>query len=459
LPASGGGVTGDPPVGGASEDAALSTAGPATGGPATSGPAIAGPAGTGGTPSESGAHRHRWLVGVLFFLATVVGVVAVLAVWANRQALNTDNWTNTSSQLLENQEVQHAVAAYAVSQLFASGVVQAEIKSALPGQLQALAGPLSSGLQQLAGQIAPRVLASSQVQAAWRQANRSAHTVLLRIINGGGSLASTNGGVVTLNLHAIVDQLAASLGAQSQVAAVRSKLAGNAGAVQGAAGAAGITLPPASGQLVIMRSSQLKTVQNIASDIKGLALVLPIVTFALFILAVWFSVGRRRQALRRTGWCFVGIGLLVLVARRLGGNAIVDGLVKNPANKAAGHEVWTIATSLLYDIAVALVIYGLILVVAAWLAGGTRPARWLRRVLAPTLRERPVAAYAAAFGVLLVVVVWGPTPATRQIAYIILFAVLLVLGIEALRRQTAREYPEPHTTGTTEVASASELGP
>jgi len=402
-----------------------------------------------GVASEvDGPRRRRWLVGGLFVLATLVGVVAVLAVWANRQALNTNNWTTTSSRLLANPEVQSAVGSYAVAQLFASGVPQAEIKSVLPQKLQAVAGPLSSGLEQLAEKVAPRVLASAQVQTLWREANRSAHATLLKIINGGGSLASTNGGVVTLNLHAIVDQLASALGAQSAVSAARSQLAGNAGAVQGAAGKVGITLPPATGELVIMRSSQLKTVQDIAADIKGLALVLPILSLLLFALAIWFARGRRRQALRLTGWCFVGVGLLVLLARRLGGNAIVDGLVKNPDNRPAGHEVWTIGTSLLYSIAVALLAYGLVLVVAAWVAGDTRPAVAVRRWLAPTLRERPAAAYGAVFGVLLLVIVWGPTAATRQIAYIVLFVVLLVLGVEALRRQTAREFPPAHIEGT-----------
>jgi hypothetical protein len=399
-------------------------------------------------PSAGGGpRRHRWLVGVLFGLATLVGVFAVLAVWANRQALNTDNWTSTSSQLLANPQVQTAVASYAVAQLFASGVPQAQIKAVLPPKLQGVAGPLTSGLEQLAEKVAPRVLASAQVQTLWRAANRQAHTTLLKIINGGGSVASTNGGVVTLNLHAIVDQLASALGAQGAVSAARSKLQGNAGAVQGAASQVGVTLPPATGELVIMRSSQLKTVQDIAADIKGLALVLPIISFLLFGLAVWFARGRRRAALRTTGWCFVGVGFFVLLVRRVGGNEIVNALVKNPENRPAAHDVWTIGTSLLYHIAVALIVYGLVLVSAAWVAGDTRPARWLRRTLAPTLRERPAAVYAGVFGVLLVVVVWGPTPATRQVGYIVLFVVLLVLGVEALRRQTAREFPAVAAAG------------
>ena len=99
-------------------------------------------------------------------------------------------------------------------------------RQVLPKQLQPLAGPAAAGLQQLAGSAAPKVLASPQAQAAWVQANIAAHKELLKVLNGGGPVASTKAGVVTLNLHALVSQLAATLGISSQVAAVQSKLAG-----------------------------------------------------------------------------------------------------------------------------------------------------------------------------------------------------------------------------------------
>lgn len=392
--------------------------------------------------APQGPRRRRALITTIFVLATIIGIAAAHAVWLNRQALNTDNWTATSTQLLANQEIQTAVAAYAVDQLFSSGVPEAKIKAALPPQLQPLAGPVTSGVEQLAGRVAPRVLASSQVLALWRQANRAAHTTLLRIINGGGSLASTNGGVVTLNLHAIVNQLAAAVGVQAQVASASAKLKANSGTVQAGANQLGITLPPADGRLVILRAKQLKTVQDISKGIKGLALILPILSFALFALGVWLSEGRRRVALRRVGWCFVFTGLFVLLDRRLAGNDVIDALVKNPDNRPAAHQVWEIATTLLYDIGAALIVYGLVIVVAAWLAGHTRPATALRRALAPTLRERPAVAYVAVYAALLLVILWGPTPATRQLPYIIGFIVLIAVGVEALRRQTAREFPE-----------------
>jgi hypothetical protein len=276
----------------------------------------------------------------------------------------------------------------------------------------------------------------------------------MKIINGGSSLATTHGGVVTLNLHAIVAQLGTALGVQPQVAALQSKLQANAGTVQAGASKAGITLPPSSGQLVIMRSGQLKTVQDVAGAIKGLALVLPLLAFALFILAVWLSKGRRRQALRTTGWCFVAIGLVVFLDRRVAGNLVIDALVKNPVNNPAGREVWAISTTLLYDIAAALVVYGLVFVAAAWLAGSTRPAKALRRALAPTLRAHPASAYVIAYAALLLVILWGPTPATRQIPYIIGFIVLLAAGVHALRRQTATEFQDAQTGDTMRTVSA-----
>jgi cytochrome b561 len=393
-------------------------------------------------PPVAAPRRHRVLVGTLFVLATVIGIVAVLAVWANRQALNTDNWTDTSSQVLANKQVQSALSAYMVGQLFSSGVVEAQVKSALPPRLDGLAGPITGGLLQVAGNLAPKVLASPQVQGAWRNANHAMHASLMKVINGGGSAVSTHGGVVTLNTRALIDQLAKELGVQEQVAAARSKLQANAGKIKGAATQAGVALPSSTGHLVIMRSSQLKTVQNLASAIKGLAIVLPLVAFALFALAVWLAKGRRRRALRMTGWCFVGIGLVTLLMRRVLGNYIVNALVKDPSNKPAVHDVWTIATTMLYDIAVVLLVFGLIFVFAAWLAGHTRPATSLRRAMTPTLRDRPAVAYASAFAVLLLVVVWGPAPAFRQLGYIIAFAVLLALGVHTLSRQAVGEFPD-----------------
>jgi hypothetical protein len=390
-----------------------------------------------------GARKHRVLVTVLLVVALVCGLFAMFAVWANRQALNTENWTNTSSELLANKNIQNAVGAYLVDELFTSVDVKAELQQALPPQAAALAGPASAGLRQFADRVAPQLLARPRVQAAWRTANQAAHKQLLNLINGGGSVVSSSGGDVVLNLHPLVDQLASSLGVSAQVNAGRSKLQSSKG--QAATGAAqqklGVTTPASSGQLVIMRSSQLATYQDVAKAIKGLAVVLTALTLILFALAVWLAGGWRRVALRRVGWCFIALGVLVLLGRRVVGNRVVDSLVANESVKPAVHSTWTIGTSLLYDIAVAMFVYGTIIVLSAWLAGPTRSATAVRRFLAPPLRYRLGETYAVLAGVFALVLLWGPTPALRKPLGILLLAALLVLGVEVLRRQVAREFP------------------
>ena len=263
------------------------------------------------------------------------------------------------------------------------------------------------------------------------------------MLNGGGPVVSTKSGVVTLNLHTLVSQLAATLGVSSQVAAVQSKLQGSTGASARAAAQKklGITLPPANGQLVIMRSNQLGTAQDIANAVKHLAIVLPAIALLMFALAVYLARGRRRRTLRTSGWCFVLIGVVLLLIRRIGGDAVVNGLVKVPSNKPAVHDVWNIGTSLLFALAVAMIVYGIVIVAAAWLAGPTRAATATRKLMAPSLRESPAVAYSAVGAVLLLVVLWGPTPAFRNIWWILLFALLLAFGVTMLRRETAREFP------------------
>ena len=153
--------------------------------------------------------------------------------------------------------------------------------------------------------------------------------------------------------------------------------------------------------------------QDIANAVKSLAIVLPAIAILPFALAVFLARGRRRRTLRTSGWCFVLIGVVLLLIRRVAGNQVVDVLVKVPSNKPAAHQVWNIATSLLFSLAVALIAYGIVIAAAAWLADPTRPATAVRKSFAPSLRDSPAVAYSVVGGLLLLLILWGPTPAFR----------------------------------------------
>jgi hypothetical protein len=388
--------------------------------------------------------RHRWLVGSVLTLAVIIGVLACLSVWVKRQVFDNSHWTSTSSQVLADPKVQDALGTVLVTQLFNSVDVAGQLKSLLPSGAEGLAAPAAAGLRQLALQAAPEVLALPQVQDAWRNANSAAQKQLVTILNGGGKTVSTQNGEVTLSLGQLVAQIGQQIGVNVQAAQINSALS-SAGAQSAQAAAKqklGITLPATTGTIVLMKSSELKTAQDLVKAIKGLSILLPLIAFALFILAVWLAQGWRREAVRAVGWSFVAIGLIVILARRLLGNEVVDALVKVPENKPAVHDAFDIATTLLYDIAVAMITYGLVFVVAAWSVGPTRAATSLRRTIAPTMRLHVGRAYAAAALALLLVIIWGPFPSTRQLLPLIGMAILLALGVRTMQHQAVAQFPD-----------------
>src|SRR5829696_3019637 len=115
-----------------------------------------------------------------------VALALILAVWVNRQVLNTDNWTSASSQMLESPAVQSQLSAYLVDQLYANVDVEAQIREALPPRLQPLAGPAAGLLRDRIELRATQVLARPETQERWENANRRAHTALMRVIDGDG---------------------------------------------------------------------------------------------------------------------------------------------------------------------------------------------------------------------------------------------------------------------------------
>lgn len=362
----------------------------------------------------------RWTASrALVVLGALVAILAILALWVSRQALETDQWTKTSSKLLQDPAIQTVVSGYLVDQLYANVDVAGQLRAALPPRAQPLAGPAAGALRNAAQDVTKAALGRPRVQQAWEQANRRAHQTLVKVIEGGGNVVSTQGGVVTLDLKALLEEVAARTGIGARVAA---------------------KLPDSAATITILRSSQLDTIQKIGKALKPLAAVLVLAMLGCFAGAIALVPGRRRTALRACGIALVVAGLGALVVRKFAGNAVVDNLATTAAVKPAVESVWRIGTSLLVGVAVASVVYGVLVVVGAWLAGPMRLAVRVRRALAPYLANWRVA-YGALAVVALLVLLWGPTEGTRRVLPALALIALTVAGFELLRRQVRAEHP------------------
>ena len=314
------------------------------------------------------ARRRTILVWVLLVLGTIVILVGSLTLWVKRQALDTDSWVNTSSELLEDDDVRGALSIYIVDELYSNLDPQGTLEDQLPENLQGLAGPLAGALRQPAVEAVDNFLQRPRVQDLWANANRAAHEALLRILEDDTrESVSTAGGVVTLDLRTLIVRIGEELGFGEQLDS---------------------RLPEGAGQVTVLESDQLEAAQKGVKAIKVLSWVIVFVAIALFAGAVWLARGRR-ETLRYVGAALLLVGILLLVIRRAVGNYIVDALASGESIRDAVGSTWIIGTDLLAEVAWALIIYGIVILLGAVLAG---PMRYARSAANGTRAELPRAA-------------------------------------------------------------------
>ncbi len=364
---------------------------------------------------------RRRLVRALVVLGSVLAFLSVFAIWTERQALNTGDWVETSGRLLQNETIREAVGNYLVDQLYENVDVEKKVSEVLPTDTKDLAGPVAGAVRQFAGDGADQVLKSSTAQELWKEANRTTHEQLLAVLEEKEGTVATEEGEVTLNLGSLVTNLADQVGIGADLAE---------------------ELPEDAGQITILRSDQLKTAQDVVVGIKGLALLLSLLTFLALGLAIYLARESRWVTVLFCGIGLIAAGFAVIVAREVAGGIVVGQLVDEESVKPAAEATWAIGTSLMTSIATTVIVVGVLFGVAGWLASPTESAASTRRVLAPTLREHAAYVYAA---LAVVVGIWflsAPTQNLRSFLTTLAIAGFAAFGIHELRKQAAEEFPE-----------------
>jgi len=351
----------------------------------------------------------------LLILGTLFWTGAGFGVWANRQALDTNQWVDTSSELLEDEEIRQALGFFIVDRLFDSEAVQERIEEVLPTRLDPLSGPAAAGLKELARRNAPRVLGTNVALQAWEKANKVAHSALIRLVES--DLAS---GEVSLDLKGLFEQIASATGLPTDALD---------------------RLPPEVAELQIASGEDLQTARDMLDLFETVVWVLLALGVASFAGAVALS-GDRRRAFVRVGGCLMFAGIAIVAVRRLAGDAVVNALADAPNAHAVADDVWGIGTSLMLDVAGGTFLFGLFVVTGAWLAGPGRRATAVRRTSAYPLREHAGFVRAGLGAAILLLVIWGPVPWTQRLWGIAIFTVIAFLWLEWIRRRTLEEFPD-----------------
>jgi hypothetical protein len=387
-------------------------------------------------PPKGGAKASRTRL-LLARLLTVVGilliVVSALANFVKREALDESQFRDTSRALIADEAIRNQVAATLVDELYANVDVSGALSQKLPTNLQGLSGPLSGVVREAANRTAVSLLARPRVQDAFVGASSLAQQQFIAVLDNNTRVLDTTGGKVVLDLRPIVLRLGDRFGFLGDLST---------------------QIPPDRARVTILESDQLKTAQDLTRALRFVADWIWVLALAAWAGAIWLARGRRRIEVRAIAIGVVVAGFLVLLVRSLTGRYFVDHLVRSESVRPAASDAFAIITRLLKGAGWTAVIIGVVALVGVWLTGPGRRATSARRWLAPYLRRWEVA-YGVLVGAYLLLIWWQPTPQFGFWRNVIVFFVLALIGLEAIRRLTLREFPDAEPTDAVAAAGGA----
>ena len=371
-------------------------------------------------PAPVASRRRLIAARVLTVVAVLLVVVSALANFVKREALDRSQFRATSRQLIADKTVRDEVAVTLVDQLYANVDVAALLRQRLPSNLQPLSGVIAGVARDATVRSAQRLLEEPQVQDAFVTASSHAQRQFVAVLDGNHTLVETSGGRVVLDVRPLLLDLGDRF-------AIVSNLQSR--------------LPATAGRVTILESDQLKTAQDGTRLLRFVADWIWVFALLAAAGAVWLARGRRRNEVRALAIGLLVAGILILIARSLIGRYVVGHLVTTESVRPAAAAAYGILTGLLKGAGWTAIIVAVVALVGIWLSGPRPHATAARHALAPYLRRPEVAFSALVVGYLLLLW-WRPTPQFGFPLTVLIWFALALVGLEALRRQAAREFPD-----------------
>lgn len=304
--------------------------------------------------NRAGGLRDRWRQ---FIIVVCVGLAAALLVtgnilfWSARTLIDDKKYNAAVAPLIEQPEVQSAIAHYATAQIYQRVNIEQVIIDVLPPRAEIIAPALSGQVRNLTEQSLKRLLGNERIQSVWNESQQRAHQRLINFIR-------TSKGDGTIKLDDVYQQLTANLG-QTKLSFL-----------------AGTQLPDSVGTIQVVDAEWLPAARNIINNIDTYRLWAVLLFLVLCGVALWLSKNRRKF--------IVSLGLVIalsmlisLISIRLVMASTVNHTVA-VYQPAAQVVVDQLSQSLILQTRTLLLI-GLFTSFLAWIGGPYKPARLLRK--------------------------------------------------------------------------------
>jgi hypothetical protein len=403
---------------------------------------------------------------VLITLGCVLAPISVLGVWGANQVGNTDRFVANMSPLISEPPIQQALSAKITAQITSrvdvkalTAQTSAQLASAhlprLAALVQQFQGPIANGINSFISTVVARAVASPAMAVLWVNGLRVAHQGVVRVLSGqgNGALDVVNGQVV-LNIGPLITQVKDTLIARGLSAAAH--------------------IPTVNATFPLFEAPNLEKAQSGYRLLQTLKWVLPILSLVLLAVGIWLARSRRRGLLGAAlGFAasMLVLAAALAIARGIYLNSVPQSVL--PSNAAAA--LYDTLVRFIKEALRALLVLGLVVAAAAFLAGPTTLAVRTRRGVASGIgwlsargeragvRTGPVGVWFAAHKMALrvgavviaalIFVFWGQI----SVALVIWLVVLLLVALGLIELIAGR--PQPAQPAAAAPAQPVQPGP
>jgi len=311
---------------------------------------------------------------LIFVIAAALTPLAMLGNWGHATVVNSEQFLATVGPLAESPQVQaavsEAVSAAIVKQVDTTSIVGDFLGGLLNNdQLSAsLSAPIAAGVNKLIGEIVQGFIASDAFQKVWVTLAGATQKSVVAILQGG------NEGPIQMK----GDQLVLDI--SDLLTAVQSQLV-----AQGVSLADKVTVPASDRQIVLFEAPVVAQLQFVYSLTSPILQWFPLLMAILFGLAITLARRRPRMVLA-VGIALVVTGGLTTWALGVGKTFFVDQLAGTVFGGASG-VFWDTLLNYLMTGLQGLMIFGVVVAIAGWFAGSSRPAKNVRAHMVAGLTE------------------------------------------------------------------------
>ena len=353
-----------------------------------------------------------FITGFLVLITALLFCSSILAFWFQQTLFDTNTWVRKTSEILASTSVQRDITVKTIDVVFESVDVEQYANDLLPEKAKPLAGTIASSLKTFSTEEMQKLLSTPKFQQFWKDANRQAHTALLKTISTANqkSQPSASGEVIFIESDKVI------LNVEPVLSNLKSSLASSGLGFVNNLDTSSLNL-----KIPLATVSNLPTILLAINTINGLAVWIPLAALVFAGLTFWVSRDRRKTILQISILSSVFLVInLILVST--GGYLFVSNLTAQVSDIStlSGQVIYSSLTQDFIDYTTAALALMVLIAIFAYLCGNSTAASWIRTKISGLMKSQ---AKAPAFK-------WVANNATIIITVVVaLDALLITLGL------------------------------